>query len=386
VWFESGVSYKAVAEKAGISGYPTDLYLEGSDQHRGWFQSSLMTSSALTPSAPYKTVLTHGFVVDAEGKKMSKSMGNVVDPLDIIERYGADILRLWVASSDYTIDLKLSESHFTQITESYRKVRNSFRFLLGNLCDFNAGNSISNLNELKDLDKWILIKLNEVIAQMEKDLDEYRFYRAWSKAYNFCNNELSAVYFNIQKDILYCAHKKSKERLSAQTAMKTILDSLIRVLFPFIPYTCEEVWQDIHKDITKSVAMEYWPKISIIDSSDKIINNFNLLFDLRDEVLKQIETMIASKEIRSALQTEVLIFSEEFDIIPMNIEELKRFFIVSGVKFSKETKDKEKKISIKVVQKNGIKCSRCWVIFDEKETTSDYPDLCAYCTKVMNTK
>ena len=387
VWFESGVSYHALLKDHADFSYPCDLYLEGSDQHRGWFQSSLMTASSLKHKAQYKSVLTHGFIVDGEGKKMSKSMGNVVDPLDIMNRYGADILRIWVASSDYTMDLRLSENHFEQLSDAYRKVRNTFRFLLGNLFDFKPESALP-AEELLDVDKWILLKLKEVVDSMENDMDEYRYYRAWNKAYNFCNNELSAFYFNIHKDVLYCAYPKSKVRLSAQTAMDIALKSLVRVLFPFITYTCEEVWKDLSKKegLATSIAVEYWPKVPHIQNSKFLLEKFSELFGLREEIFKKIEGLISSKTLNNSMQVE-LIFkcrdNQDYDRFSPMTDELKRFFVVSKVTVQKEEvrDENQRKILVDVLPMHGIKCQRCWAIFEKKNP--DAPDICQSCEEVI---
>ena len=388
VWFESGVSYYALRKKENSYPYPSDLYLEGSDQHRGWFQSSLMTASSLGDQAPFKSVLTHGFIVDADGKKMSKSMGNVIDPLDVVKRYGADILRIWVASSDYTEDLRLSEDHFSQLSDAYRKVRNTFRFLLGNLSDYKRPETPVNVNALLDVDKWILVQFGEVVKTMEQDMDEYRYNRAWTRMVGFCNNELSAFYFNIHKDVLYCAHPASKVRLSAQAAMDIILNGLVRALFPFISFTCEEVWKEIVKKDggNSSVAIEFWPEIQEVKEASKIKAKFAELFEIRTEVFKKIEKMISEKTISSSLQAEIrfnCINEGDLNRFSEMKEELRRFFVVSGIVVQKNPAIAENtpKIVVEVLPKAGVKCQRCWAIFDERNER--FPDICNSCTDVI---
>ena len=386
VWFESGVSYDAVIKQHNLP-VPVDLYLEGSDQHRGWFQSTLMTSSANGLDAPYKSVLTHGFVVDAAGKKMSKSLGNVVDPQKITKQYGADILRLWVASTDYSLDIKLSDKHFPQIADAYRKVRNTFRFLLGNLFDYKAPDKAPDYNTLLDLDKWIIIKLKELVLSMEKDMDEFKFYRAWHKAYSFCNTELSAIYLNIQKDILYCSQASSVVRRSSQVAMDLIVRVLAKILFPFISYTAEEVWTEITKnrENVTSVALELWPEIPEIKDATLIETKLERLLTIREDIYKKIEDLITQKEIKNSLTTEITLKckkEEDFLFFSAIADELKRVFVVSGVKVVLDvmlTSDIQTLVSSKV----GKKCERCWIIFNEQDGGDMTLDICSACSEVV---
>jgi len=386
VWFESGVSYDAVIKQKDLP-VPVDLYLEGSDQHRGWFQSTLMTASANGLDAPYKTVLTHGFVVDANGKKMSKSLGNVVDPQKIIKQYGADILRLWVASTDYSLDIKLSDKHFPQIADAYRKVRNTFRFLLGNLFDYEESNETPDYDTLLDLDKWIIIKLKDLVLSMERDLDEFKFYRAWHKAYSFCNSELSAVYLNIQKDVLYCSQASSAVRRSSQTAMSLIVKILAKILFPFISYTAEEVWTEITKNRENptSIALELWPVVPEIKDQILIENKFERLLKIREDIYKKIEDLISKKEIKNSLTSEVTVKckkKEDFLFFSGITDELKRVFVVSGINVTLDI-ELDSTTQISVNAKSGKKCERCWMIFNEQDGGDMALDICSACVEVV---
>jgi isoleucyl-tRNA synthetase len=388
VWFESGVSYRAALREQKDMPYPVDLYLEGSDQHRGWFQSSLMTAAATNREAPYRAVLTHGFVVDAEGKKMSKSLGNVIDPLKVIERYGADILRLWAASSDYTQDLKLSENHFVQISDSYRKVRNTLRFLLGNLADFNPETPRPDWHDLEELDRWILVRLGDLLGEMETDMEEYRFYRAWNRVYIFCNQDLSALYLNIHKDTLYCAHPTSKVRRSAQTAMDCILRVLVRALFPFISYTAEEAWKHIPRAPGErdTAAFEEWPRVPGIENAAALRSDFDRLFELRLEAYRKIEGLIANKTIRGSLQAEITFTcadEREFLFLDNRKEALKRFFIVSGIAVERSSSSQGGKIQVDVSPRDGLKCQRCWMVFKPEESAKNHDDLCLSCSETV---
>ncbi len=427
VWFESGISHQAVLTKERELHFPADLYLEGSDQHRGWFQSSLLTSSALGIASPFKAVLTHGFIVDAEGKKMSKSQGNVVDPLQIIQQYGADVLRLWVSSVDYSLDLNLSQDHFTQISEAYRKVRNTFRYLLGNLYDYNYHNKATSvkqappsplrgegwgegdsvrkavgtfeISELKWIDRWILVALEKVLREAGQEMEQYRFFRAWQKLYGFCVHELSAVYFSIHKDTLYCAHPESTERLSAQFALHEILKTLVRVFSPFLPFTCAEVWQEMNKKKggSSTIFEEHWPVLEPIRDSDAVLLCFEKYFRIREKVSKKLEELTLKKEIRSSNQAVVVLKvsdEKEMETLKVSTEDLRRFLIVSEVRILKVPAGLESSVSLEkeidVFRKNGVKCERCWLTFeqplktDEKEEKSEkHPHLCTSCAHVV---
>ncbi len=393
VWFESGISHQAVLTKERELHFPADLYLEGSDQHRGWFQSSLLTASALGIASPFKAVLTHGFIVDAEGKKMSKSQGNVVDPLQLIGQYGADVLRLWVSSVDYSLDLKLSQDHFTQISEAYRKVRNTFRYLLSNLYDYKPEAKKIEASRLKWVDRWILVALRKVLADAEQEMEQYRFFRAWQKLYGFCVNELSALYFSIHKDTLYCAHPESPERLSAQFALHEILETLVRVFSPFLPFTCEEVWQELNKKKNGSgtIFEESWPDLSPIQGGENVLRIFEKWFCIREEVSKKLEDLIVKKEIRSSNQAVVVLKApdeKEREALEASADDLKRFLIVAEVRILKAPAGSEGSVSSEIVvdvfRKSGVKCERCWVTFERPVGADDkHPQLCASCVGVV---
>ncbi|MFH1305711.1 MAG: isoleucine--tRNA ligase, partial [Candidatus Omnitrophota bacterium] len=263
VWFDSGVSYKAVLEAREQLKFPADLYLEGSDQHRGWFQSALITSMADKECAPYRGVLTHGFVVDGEGKKMSKSVGNVIHPQDIMSKYGADIMRLWVAASDYESDVKLSPEILARLADGYRKIRNTFRFLLSNLYDFDPAKDKLTMETLTETDKWMLSRLHRLLGEVEGYYDNCEFYKVYRAVYNFCVYEVSAFYLDVSKDILYVAAPCSKERRSAQTAIFNVLNVLVRITAPILSFTTEEIWGHICVgEKEESIHMADWPDIS----------------------------------------------------------------------------------------------------------------------------
>lgn len=264
VWFDSGSTHQSVLVERGLP-YPADLYLEGADQYRGWFQSSLLTSVAINGIAPYKQVLTHGWTVDGQGKKMSKSLGNGISPQDVIKEYGADILRLWVLSSDYQSDVSLSKDILKQITEVYRKMRNTARYILGNTSDFDPDKDMVSYNELQEIDKYALLKLNDLVRKCTESYDKYDFHEAYQAINVFCVTDMSSFYLDIIKDRLYTAKANSKERRAAQTTMYIILDSLVRMLAPLTSFTAEEIWKYMNKsknEKVESVMLTTYPEVN----------------------------------------------------------------------------------------------------------------------------
>ena len=264
VWFDSGSTHQSVLVERGLP-YPADLYLEGADQYRGWFQSSLLTSVAINGIAPYKQVLTHGWTVDGQGKKMSKSLGNGISPQDVIKEYGADILRLWVLSSDYQSDVSLSKDILKQITEVYRKMRNTARYILGNTSDFDPDKDMVSYNELQEIDKYALLKLNDLVRKCTESYENYDFHEAYQAINVFCVTDMSSFYLDIIKDRLYTAKANSKERRAAQTTMYIILDSLVRMLAPLTSFTAEEIWKYMNKsknEKVESVMLTIYPEVN----------------------------------------------------------------------------------------------------------------------------
>lgn len=382
VWFESGVSHAAVMEKRAELDFPADLYLEGSDQHRGWFQSSLLTAAALKESKPFKSVLTHGFVVDGQGHKMSKSQGNVVDPLKIIAEHGADILRLWVASVDYSLDARISEKHFSQLADAYRKVRNTFRFLLGNLSDFDPVHRIAYKDMLL-LDLWAINALNKLIAEVTEEMEHYRFFRGWQKIYQFCTNEMSALYLNIQKDVLYCDAQDGVKRKSCQTVLYDTLEVLIKLTAPFLSFTAEEVLN--YSPLTgkpDSVFLYDWPKPLEVDMPPQSLQRMDEILVLRDEIYRQLENLVQSHSVKTSTQAKVELHvpgQEDYEFYCSINAELAQIFIVGSVIIHK-TEDENKEIAIDVKAHNGLKCERCWIYFDPSKHNEE---LCERCHQVL---
>lgn len=366
VWFDSGVSHRSVVVTRGYD-RPVDLYLEGSDQHRGWFQSSLMTSIASTKDKPYKNVLTHGFVNDGQGKKMSKSLGNTIMPNDVIEKYGADILRLWVSSVDYREDVRLSENILNRMSDSYRKIRNTSRYLLGNIYDFNYANEKVAYNEMLEIDRWALNRLEKLKAKVTKLYDNYEFYSLFQEILNFCIIDMSSFYLDIIKDRLYCEHKKSKERRSAQTVLVEILNVLVRIISPVLSFTADEIWEKLPDElkVAESVHLTSWIEENKDYLDEKLEEKWHKIYTLRKEVNKKIEEKRQAGEIGLSLDARVVlnIQNQEYEFIKSYTEwDLSDIFLVSQVEFTDEILEETEleNISIKIVRALGQKCERSW--------------------------
>ena len=333
VWFDSGSTHESVLVERGLP--PADLYLEGSDQYRGWFQSSLLTSVANKGKAPYKEVLTHGYTVDEQGRKMSKSIGNVIAPQEIIKESGADVLRLWVLSSDYQSDVSVSKNIIKQVTEVYRKIRNTARYILGNVSDFDVEKPVA-YKDLQEIDKWALAKLNKLIVKCTEAYETYAFHDAYQAINQFCVVDMSAFYLDIIKDRLYTSKKDSVERRAAQTTMYEILSSLVRILAPMTCFTAEEIWKYMpHRknENKESVMLDYYPKANKAYENDELLAKWNRLIAVKNEVAKKLEVARANKEIGLALEAKVTIFAEgnEYEFLKGKEELLKEICIVSEV-------------------------------------------------------
>lgn len=394
VWFESGVSHEAVLKTRDELSWPADLYLEGSDQHRGWFQSSLLTSVGVEKKAPYRHVLTHGFLVDGEGRKMSKSLGNVIDPLQVIERSGADILRLWVSSSDYGSDIAISEEILQRITEAYRRIRNTIRFLLGNLVDFDLQKDGISYNEMVNLDRWALLRLNQLIERCRDSYDEYRFYLVYHSIYNFCNVDLSAFYLDILKDRLYTFKAESRERRSAQTALAQILVELLKLLAPIIAFTAEEAWRllpESYRD-ADSVHLSTMPTANedLIDPS--LEQDLDRLLQLRGEVAKALEKARNEKIISSSLEAKLELYLPETlkAVCRDYLSELAAVFIISQLEIMSGRppaniwrSDIIPGLAVNVSHAAGNKCARCWNWRLDVGVNSNHPLICGRCAAAI---
>ena len=393
VWFDSGCSHVAVLENNKELNWPADLYLEGADQYRGWFQSSLLTAVAYKGTSPYKNVCTHGWVVDGEGRKMSKSLANGVKPEKIISQYGADILRLWVASSDYHSDIRISTDIIKQLTESYRKIRNTARFILGNIFDFKPDEDSVDFNELDEIDMWALVKLNEFIKFSKKAYDEFKFFNLFHELHNFCVVYMSNFYLDIIKDRLYCENKNSKKRRSAQTTMFLVLDVLTRVIAPILAFTSEEIWQFMpHKksDCLESVLLnDMYEEIKIYVDLE-FYNKWSKIFEIRNFVKKALEEKRKQKIIGSSLESRVVLHcsKEIFDFLNKMKNLLKTVFIVSEVEILEddvgEFEFENFGIKIDIEKPYGNKCERCWSYSSFVGKNSEHKTLCERCCEVVN--
>ena len=397
VWFDSGVSHRAVLETRGdLLHRPADLYLEGSDQHRGWFQTSLLTSIGSTHDAPFKNILTHGFVNDGEGKKMSKSVGNTVVPADVIKVYGADILRLWCASVDYREDVKISDNILKQMAEAYRRVRNTARYILGNSNDFNPNTDRVPYEQLMEIDKWALHKLEVLKRKVTENYDKYEFYNLFQDIHYFAGVDMSAFYLDIIKDRLYTEGTNSIERRSAQTVMTEILVTLTKMIAPILSFTAEEIWEtlpEVLKD-RESVLLTDWYKENDEYLNPEIENKWVEIIKVRREANKSLEKARQGKDriIGNSLDAKVMLHSTDAEIqkfLVENREKLELALIVSEVEIVENidetfTKGEEATdLYIKVLHAEGEKCERCWKYSKELGKDPEHPTLCPRCASVL---
>ncbi len=406
VWFDSGSTHAAVLDqRPELKGTPCEMYLEGSDQHRGWFQSSLLTSVATKGRAPYKTVLTHGFVVDETGKKMSKSVGNVVDPDAVIGQYGADVLRLWVASVNYTDDVPIGKSMLAQLAEIYRKLRNTARYLLGNLYDYDPSTDVVAYADLKDVDKFILHRLQTVITDIRQDFDRYEFFKYYQVLQNFCVVDLSSFYFDIVKDRLYTAAPKSISRRAVQTVLAELVKAIALILAPVTPHLAEDIWSHIPEKIKttwrleESVLLNDFPQEKKEFIDEKKEEFWPDMLSLRAIVNKALEQARAARLIGSSLEAQVHI-----NIGPEKIakkaqsikSELPALFITSQVELLESDSNgkaanedvlafvEEDQIRVVVLKAAGIKCARCWKFTTDVGAAVEHPEICAQCVAAIN--
>ncbi len=385
VWFDSGVTHAAVCKARPNLTWPADLYLEGADQYRGWFQSSLLTSVAVFGKAPYKSVLTHGWVVDGEGKKMSKSLGNGIDPQEVVDQYGADVLRLWVASSDYHVDIRISKEILKQLSEAYRKIRNTARYILGCINDFNPDTDAVAVDELMPIDKWAINKLNELMAKVKAGYDSYEFHQVYHAIHNFCVVDMSNFYLDVLKDRLYTEKVDSKARRAAQTAIYIILDSMTRMIAPILAYTSDEIWKYMpHRADADAecVLFNEMPKPVEIALDADFIANWDKIHELRDTVKKQLEVAIKDKMIKASLEASVTLSAcgAEYDFIKSVEGELAAAFIVSEV----IVEQAEGELQVAVNKAQGEKCERCWAYSKTVGENAEHPTLCARCAAVID--
>ncbi|MGL5663093.1 MAG: class I tRNA ligase family protein, partial [Cetobacterium sp.] len=396
VWFDSGVSHRSVLETREGLHRPADLYLEGSDQHRGWFQTSLLTSVGSTGDAPFKMLLTHGFVNDGEGKKMSKSVGNVVAPQDIIKVYGADILRLWCASVDYREDVKISDNILKQMAEAYRRVRNTARYILGNSADFNPLTDAVAYEDLMEIDKWALNKLERLKRVVTESYEKYEFYNLFQEIHYFSGIDMSAFYLDIIKDRLYAEKADSKERRAAQTVMSEVLVTLTKMVAPILSFTAEEIWETLPESLkdSESVLLTDWYVNNDQYLNDELDTKWEEIVKLRKDVNKTLELARQgeNKIIGNSLDAKVILSADNAELarfLEDNKEILEEVFIVSQLVIANEKDDsfvkgeEQEALFVKVEHADGEKCERCWKYSTELGTNPEHPTVCPRCTSAL---
>ncbi|WP_203362241.1 isoleucine--tRNA ligase [Bacillus sp. REN10] len=391
VWFDSGSSHQAVLEEREDLVRQADLYLEGSDQYRGWFNSSLTTGVAVTGKAPYKGVLSHGFALDGEGRKMSKSLGNVVVPSKVMQQLGADILRLWVASVDFQADVRVSDAILKQVAEVYRKIRNTFRFLLGNLADFNPADHKVAYNDLREVDQFMLVKLNDLIKDVHHHYENYEFAAIYHAINNFCTVDLSAFYLDFAKDILYIEAENHEDRRAIQTVLYDTLLALTKMLSPILAHTADEVWAYIPNVQETSVQLTDMPTYQELERAEELKDKWTKFMSVRDDILKALEEARNAKVIGKSLTAKVVLFAnEETQALLDSIQEdLKQLFIVSAFEVAgsleeaPETAIKLEHGAVVVEKAEGETCERCWVVTPTVGQNDAHSTLCPRCANVV---
>ncbi len=388
VWFDSGVSHACVLARRDYLHRPADLYLEGSDQHRGWFQSSLLTSIGSTGKAPYKAVLTHGFVVDASGKKMSKSVGNVIAPQKVVNNLGADIIRLWTASSDYSAEMSVSDEILKRTADSYRRIRNTSRYLLSNLFDFNPATDLLDAEELLPLDQWAVDRAYQCQQDILAAYETYNFHVIYQKIHNFCAQEMGSLYLDITKDRQYTMQRDSLARRSSQTAMYHIIEALTRWMAPILSFTADELWGHLPGERNESVFLNTWYEgLSLLTDSTKL-KSWLRIFEVRDAVSKQLEALRSEGKIKGGLTAEVTLYAEPdlFETLNTLGNELKFVLITSGASLlpstDKPTDAIESSVaglSLVLTPSEHARCDRCWHQTPEVGTNEIHPELCDRC-------
>jgi len=391
VWFDSGVSHSAVLEQRDYLSTPADMYLEGSDQHRGWFHSSLLASVGTRDIAPYKAVLTHGFVVDGAGKKMSKSQGNVVAPDEVIKKFGVEILRLWVAAQDYQDDIRISQEILLRLSDAYRRIRNTARYILGNLAGFDpAADSVPD-GDLLEIDRWALSKLERLVGRVEKSYDEYQFHVLYHAVHNFCSVEMSAFYLDVLKDRLYTAPPQSLARRSAQTAMYRILDALTRLIAPVLSFTADEIWAFLPGKREESVHLAGFPRFETKLLDSELEARYDRLLAVRTDVSKALELARVEKLIGHSLDARVLIEApagEWRELLEAYRGELATLCIVSQAELVEGLTDaiageEVKGLKVKIEKAQGDKCERCWNYVTSVGQNDEHPSVCHRCQEAL---
>lgn len=399
VWFDSGSSHMGVLEQPDLwpdLRWPSDLYLEGSDQHRGWFNSSLSTAVAVRGEPPYRSVLTHGFVVDEQGHKMSKSLGNVIDPMKVINQMGADILRLWVSSADYRNDMAVSSNILSQLSDAYRKIRNTCRFLLGNLYDFSSPDDQVIYRDLPEIDRWALMKLHQLIQKVTTAYKNYEYHIVHHAIHNFCVVDMSSLYLDIIKDRLYVSPARSTERRAAQTVLHQTLHALVRLLAPILAFTSEEIWSYLQKESSQPVSVQLtdMPEVNDEYFNIEIENKWERLLEIRGEVTRSLEQARREKIIGNSLEASVELYAagDLYEFLTKVIKDLPAIFIVSEVNIYQVKPPEDKQIipsglipglSMLIRRVEGLKCERCWNYHKEVGQNAEHLTLCPRCAEIV---
>ncbi len=400
VWFDSGTSHAAVLEKREELHSPADLYLEGSDQHRGWFQSSLLTSIGTRERAPYHGVLTHGYVVDGKGKKMSKSVGNVVAPQEVIDQYGAEVLRLWVSSENYQDDVKVSDEILKQVSDAYRKIRNTIRFLLSNINDYEPNVHQVAPEHYTELDKWALAKFAALTDRVTLAYERYEFHTVYHSIFNFCGTVISSIYMDVLKDRLYCSAPDAAERRAAQAVISRILDGLLRLMAPVLCFTADEAWANYHSlpqngALEATISFSEFPNVQDIKPDEDMLTRWDTLLELRSAVTRVLEGARREKIIGLSLDAEVVLQAdaELSSFLGKHQQQLKELCIVSSLRLVEDGKEEaglqfvaDENISglqIAVQPAAGEKCERCWIVSTTVGSDAEHPTICTRCADVV---
>ncbi len=392
VWFDSGSSHAAVCAERDDLVYPADMYLEGNDQYRGWFQSSLLTSIATNGIAPYKTVITHGMIQDGEGKKMSKSKGNAIMPAEIVNKFGADVLRLWVVSADYRTDMRMSQEALKQLSEGYRKIRNTARYILSNINDFDPNKDMVKYADMLEIDRWAMMKLNQLVEKSINAYEAYEFHSLYNATLNFCIVDMSNFYLDILKSRLYTEKPDSFERRSAQSAMYMILNAMVKLLAPVLAYTCEEIWKfmpHLADEDKESVMFSTMPEVNAEYNDAALEEKWNKIIDVRTDVNKALELARNEKIIGKSLDADVVVYAkgELLDLLKSMESELAEIFITSKAQVEESEKAQDAVdgdvVSVKVTADPHEKCGRCWVHSETVGTIEGFDGICADCVKKL---
>ncbi|MFM2440870.1 MAG: hypothetical protein RLZZ349_597, partial [Pseudomonadota bacterium] len=379
VWFDSGATHAAVLKRRPELQYPADLYLEGSDQHRGWFQSSLLTGCAIDGRAPYAALLTHGFVVDGAGHKMSKSKGNVVAPQKVMDTYGADILRLWTASTDYSGELTISDEILKRVSESYRRIRNTMKFLLANIADFDANKDLLAVSEWLEIDQYALYLTHQLQTEILADYDKYEFHLAVQKFVSFCSEDLGGFYLDILKDRLYTAGETSHARRAAQSALYHITQAMMRLMAPILSFTANEIWQTLGLAKDATVFEDIWYELPQHGLTQQRLNAWEMIITVRSQAAKEIEVLRATGQVGSSLQAELDFHASDASYEALNSlgDDLRFAMITSSAKVYRAVSAAEQKIA--VTPSAHVKCDRCWHYRTDVGSDKAHPKICGRC-------